>query len=145
MKKCHRLMKCTWHVLVLDKLFSTCLALPSSGRAMLIPYQGSSLCATLPGHSCCLSCHLRSFSLWPPASTLLCRPWFRLASSPALHAGSVSFSFPTSPAPCFTTGLHCSVQVTQKYSRTLHRGQDLNSPGRQSSPSAPLNLKRSIQ
>lgn len=89
----------------LIKFFSTCLALPSPGRAMLIPYQGSSVCPTLPGHSCYLSCRFRSFSLRPPASASLCRPWFRPASSPALHAGSASFSCPTSGGAVFHQGL----------------------------------------
>lgn len=60
--------------------------------------------------------------------------WLCLLFMPHLRRRRVS---PGSAALC--------VQVTQKYSRTLRRGQDLSSSGSQSSPSAPLNLKRSIQ
>ena len=119
-------------------------AFPWQGNAYSLP--GSSVCPTLLGHSCYLSCRFRSFSLRPPASALLCRPWFRPASAPALHAGSASFSCPTSGGAVFHQGSAAPcVQVTQKYSRTLCRGQDLSSSGSQSSPSAPLNLKQSIQ
>ena len=56
----------------LVKFFSTCLAVPSPGRAMLIPTQGSYLCptkfvTTLPRHSCYLSCYFQNFSLWHPS------------------------------------------------------------------------------
>lgn len=127
-------------------------ALPCPGRRLLRSYQvlaSVSWFMTTPAQKL-LSLELLLPELFPlapeplPCSALLSE----ILADTLLHAALPlsPLHFPSPLAPCCYHGpTVLYVQVIQKYNRTFQRGQDLNSLGSQSSPSAPLNLKQSIQ
>lgn len=125
-------------------------ALPSPGGAVLRSYQvpASVPCFITTFHRSpwFSGCSFWSSSLWTRASALVCslRFWLAPLSSPALALSPLHFPPPLAPCCYHGSAVFC-VQVVQKYNRTFHKGQDLNSSGSQSSPIGPLNLKQSIQ
>lgn len=135
---------------LINKILLPHPALQSPGGQLVSPTWFLLLCPGLypPSHSSprCLSCYFRSSSLWTRAFAVVCslRFWPAPFSSPALALSPLHFPPPLAPC-CYHGPTVLCVQVIHKYNRTFHKAQDLNSSGSQSSPSAPLNLKRSIQ